>query len=369
MKRSNVRRVIIGVLVTASLAGLGIARLVASQTKGDEASWLMLSNKEQSPEGFVPYLKAHPSDMAHRQAALVWYERRKPDYQKLRENTFEMIKYHPNCLDIIWDNTSAFYAHPDYNAEVISRLRREETLGHKEHGFYFVMAKVTEQAAMPPLANSDVSRARFIQYFELPSNTVLRTTIDTPLANSAVDYYRKAVAAAGHENFYPAFYAEDLVSLLVDLKRYDEAVTVCEQHLSDLDDTNKPDYLVTYGSCLHKLHRDDKANKVLSSVRSVDHEGHDNGPGHATMEAEMQLGEMAMDSGDIAGARLHLLASTNVQPCCHNVTRGFPLRLAKRLLAAGQKDAVVQFCTTVLAKFTPNQQQTKELLQSAKAST
>lgn len=44
----------------------------------------------------------------------------------------------------------------------------------------------------------------------------------------------------------------------------------------------------------------------------------------------------------------------------------FPLELANKLLAAGQAHPVVQFCQTMLTKFTPNQREPQALREQAK---
>ena len=76
-----------------------------------------------------------------------------------------------------------------------------------------------------------------------------------------------------------------------------------------------------------------------------------------------RLGLIALESGDVIEAKKLLLASADVQRCCHNSTRGMPLNLAKRLQEAGEYEAVIRYCRLVLDRFTPNQVETKKLLQ------
>ena len=106
----------------------------------------------------------------------------------------------------------------------------------------------------------------------------------------------------------------------------------------------------------------EEAEKWLSKVRANDHEGSQHGPACHTVDAETALGSIALARGDINAAVRHLHASTNVETCCHNVTKGFPTSLATRLLAKGQSAAVAEFCETVLRNFTPHADYMEALL-------
>jgi len=329
---------------------------------GDHA-WILLPSNEQHPEFFEGYLKQHPEDQAHRDAALWWYGLQHPNQDRLRFHTLLMVQYHPDSKNISFDNTTAFYAEPSYLEEVIERLEGQTKRANSKPNVYWNLAQACEQAAIPP--TTEQHKTRFLRYYGLPAGTKLRTTIDEPMAAKAISYYEKAIAVSGHNWFNRAFFGEQLARLFIDLDKEPEAIAVCQSILNDVDEVSKPDFLVTYGSCLYTAGRGHEAEKILDQVRDSDHEGSQHGPGHATMEAENKMGQIALKEGRVADAVKHLLASCAVQGCCHNNTKGFPLGLAGKLLEAGQAAPVAKYCQTILTKFTPNLPEAKALLARA----
>jgi tetratricopeptide (TPR) repeat protein len=327
--------------------------------------YMNLSAEEMRPESFEPYLAEHPEDNARRTAALIWYDRREPDPEKLRKHTFEMIRYHPTNYHICWENVTEFYKDQDYRHEVQRALEDQLEAGHTQHEVYWILAKICQRGAMPPVGDDPDAREWFFRYFGVPEDTVLVEEVDEALAEKAVDYYRSAIRGGGRDPM-GGLYVEGLSKLLIKLDRPEEAAKVCEEALPHADEISKPGLLITYGHLLVQLDEIERAKDALSQVRSIDTEGFEGGPAHATTEAETSLGLIALGEGDTATAREYLLSSCDVQQCCHNITRGMPLSLAKDLLEAGQADAVIEYCETVLREFTPGDEIVERLLDKAK---
>lgn len=350
----KIQRLVIG--LTLSLLFIGSLSAEAQPS---------LSPADSRPERFDPYLKQHPENLARREAALMFYGRHDQDKAKLKQHTLAMIAYHPDNFEIYFMNLPEFYADPKYLLQVIAALEKQVAAGHREHGLYYNLAQAYEQAAIPPVGDDPAKRERFLQYYGLPLDTRLRTTVDGKGADKAIGYYKQAVKRAGKDRFHIGFYSEPLVRLLTYLDRMDAAIAVCKKTLPSLETMSRPDFLVTYGECLYKTKRTQEAKDILAQVRACDKEGNGYGNGHATMEAETQLGLIALDEGNTAEASKHLLASCDVQQCPHNITKGFPLELARRLLKAGARESVLTFCKKVLADFTPEQKETQDLLREA----
>jgi len=289
------------------------------------------------------------------------------NFSNLRRTTFQVIKEYPDDLSVTFFNTADFYERPEYLNEVIALLKSEEPRERGNGQYYYILGKCCTVASVPPLQANGRGKSYFLNYFGLPKSTTLRTSIDRPVANEAVGYYEKALKAAPPGTFAAGETPEALASLLHDIGHDEEAVKICRQSLPSIPQLDKPDFLVIYGRCLHAVHRDNDAVAELNQVRGCDTEGFDNGPAHATMRAEMELGLIALDAGDIKSADKHLLASCSVQKCCHLISQGLPLTLATRLLAKGQNKVVAQFCTESLATFVSNDPETEALLKRATA--
>jgi predicted Zn-dependent protease len=276
-----------------------------------------------------------------------------------------MIKYHPDNMHIYFENISAFYVNPKYKLEVIHLLEEQVAAGRSGHGVYWNLALTCERGATPLADASPEGKARFLEYYSLPPGTEIPHEVDKELTEKAVGYFRKAISNSGSNNFYFAFYSEQLAGLLSKLGRYEEAAGVCRDALPRAEEISKPDLMVTYGSSLRRSGKAKEAKEVLNKVRRCDKEGFEKGPGHATHNAETILGLIAMDANDLKEAKKHLLASCKVQKCPHNITKGLRLDLAQKLLAAGESRAVATYCSAVLHDFTPDQKETLDLLHQA----
>ena len=330
----------------------------------DREGYFSLSEDEKAPSSFEPFLEDNPEDRWRRVAALNWYSR-EGDIDRLKHHTARMIEHHPAEMMIRFANSTAFYQDREYLLRVVDQLEGRLAEGAREHGLYWNLAAICEKGATPPVNDDPQRRARFLRYYGLPDDTVLLREVDNGLAAKAVQYFRDAIDTAAGDDFYVVFYSEQLVGLLRALDRNAEAVQVCERALRHADSVAAPDFFATYGECLWSTRKIEKAKQILKSVRSRDTEGFSRGPGHATTRAETYLGLISLREGDVAGARDLLLSSCQVQQCCHNITKGFPLLLAYELLEAGERDAVVEFCRIVERDFTPDRPEIQALLDQA----
>lgn len=330
--------------------------------------YLDLPSEELRPERSEAFLRDHPEDRAHREAALVWYHRRQPDLPKLEQHTLKMVGRHPDDEQILTENASAFYADPAYRAQVLAALELKAGGGRAEAGTYFNVARVAELGAVPPSFPEPGDRERFLRYRELPTNTRLPERLDPAGAAKAVDTYRASIRAAQGDAFHAGLYSASLGRLLLRLGRPGEAAEVCASALARPDRITRADLRLTRGRALRANGRLADARRELERVRQEDDEW-SHGPGHATMDAEAEIGAMALAAGSAVEASQHLLASTNVQRCPHIWEGTIPLPLARRLLAAGQAEAVIRFCERALKAFGPDGlEQTQALLREARQS-
>ncbi len=333
----------------------------------------------ETPQEFEPYLRVHPDDESRRAAALDWYSRRKQDFERLREHTLQMIAFHPSNMHIYFKNSMEFLARPGYHAEVLHRLEdRVKTMPSSEA--YWVLASICEERAVPPDIGTDEKKRWFLAYNGLDSDASLPKQIDPALVAKTIQYFQKAIESATQEQarhgtdaelaeydrWHQNFYGRQLASFYSRLGRHANALELCKtlaQRKENLSDTQ---FLLTYGESLFAAGSPDDAKKWLLQVRPNDHEGFERGPGCATVAAETTLGLIALDRGDVSAAVRHLEASTNVQKCCHNITKGFPTSLASKLLDKGQPAPVAQYCESVLRDFTPGAPDLKLLADRAK---
>lgn len=360
----------------SALAGLSACRenpanVTAQQTAtpiDDRQGYLALSEAEKSPSSFEPFLEKNPKDHAARVAALNWYMG-EGDIDGLKRHTALMIEHHPAEATIKFANGAAFYQDRQFLISAIEQLEARLAAGAEGHGVYWNLAGLCEKGAIPPVGVDPQQRAEFLRYYGLPDDTVLLHEVDEELAAKAVQYFRDAIDAASKDDFYVVFYSEQLATLLRRLDRNEEAVQVCERALPHVDKSADPDFLTTYGEALWSLWKLDEAKEVLTSVRKHDAEGFEGGPGHATTMAETYLGLIALQEGDLTGAGNLLLSSARVHHCCHNITKGFPLILARRLLEAGERNAVAEFCRVVDRDFTPDRPEVRALLEQTLTAT
>ncbi len=338
------------------------AQQVATFENGE--GYFSLSEEEQAPSSFEPFLEQNPEDRARRVAALKWCMR-EGDIDRLKHHTEKLIEHHPAEMMIRFANSTAFYQDRAYLLRVVGQLEGRLAEGVTEHRLYWNLAGICKQGAIPPVDDDPEQRARFLGYYGLAEDTVLLREIDHGLAAKAVQYFRAAIDTAAGDDFSVVFYSEQLIRLLRELDRTEEAVQACERALPHADSVGDPDFFTTYGECLWSTRKIDEAKQVLKSVRKRDTEGFSRGPGHATTRAETYLGLISLREGDVAGARDRLLSSCHVQQCCHNITKGFSLILANELFEAGERDAVAEFCRIVDRDFTPDRPEIQSLLDRA----
>ncbi len=363
-------QVVLFVVVPLVLVVVGSAVLVKTvpRNAGEQVWFGMLPEKEQKPEAFEPYLAAHPDDLARREAALVWYSFREPDDQKLKAHTFEMARWHPNSDELFFTNITLFYLDPEYRERVTDVLEAQIEQYTDDHHFFWVLAMTCEHNAIPPKCEQAVDRERWLQYYGLPSDYQIPVEINHERAEKAIAYYRRAIAAAEGEDFYPAFYSEQLADLLMALERYEEALVACEAALPHVEEVSKPGLYLSYATCLREADRIEDARNALQEVIAADHEGFDGGPGHYAAYAYLMLGRIALEQDhDVETASKHLLSAVSVEPCCHTTTQGMPLHLARKLLEAGRYEPVEDFCGTIISKFIKTHRPTEELLEKARS--
>jgi hypothetical protein len=86
-----------------------VALLAACSKKPPEdfASHMNVPFDHRVPEYFETYLAEHPDDGDHRAAALVYYDRRERNPERLKYHTFEMIERRPWNLNIYFENVGS----------------------------------------------------------------------------------------------------------------------------------------------------------------------------------------------------------------------------------------------------------------------
>ena len=100
--------IVVAVAVVTSAMLLRSKR--ATQHVDGFSSWTLLEMEEKHPDKFEPYLEKYPADEPRRTAALVWYNRREKNVDRLKYHTVEMVRYHPDNLHIYFENTSVVYS-------------------------------------------------------------------------------------------------------------------------------------------------------------------------------------------------------------------------------------------------------------------
>jgi tetratricopeptide (TPR) repeat protein len=293
-----------------------------------------------------------------------------PAFEVLRDRTFKMIERDPSNADIGFANTTQFFARPEYHAEVLRRLE-ERIKAKPSHGAYWVLALVCEDRALAPHFRTEDDKRRFLEYYSLDSDVGLPKKTDETLVAKTIQYYKKAAEMAAADWWFGTsssnFYARQLVDFYSRIDRHADALDLCRDLAKKKANLSDASFLLAYGEALNAAGRPEEAETWLLQVRANDHEGSQHGPACHTVDAETALGSIALARGDIDAAVRHLHASTHVEPCCHNSTKGFPTSLATRLLDKGQSAAVTEFCETVLRNFTPHAEYMQALLTRARA--
>jgi tetratricopeptide (TPR) repeat protein len=290
------------------------------------------------------------------------------DFQRLRDETFKTIERDPSDSQIFFANDTEFLARPEYHAEVLQRME-ERVKTKPSHGAYWVLALTCERRARGAHFRTEDEKRRFLKYYELDSDSGLPKQNDEALIAKTILYYKKAIElakAAWFDTFSANFYARQLVDFYSRLNRHAEALDLCETVARQKANLSDASFLLAYGEALDAAGKPDEAEKWLLKVRSNDREGHEGGPACHTVDAETALGLIALRRGNVDAAVQHLQASTRVEKCCHDTTKGFPTSLASKLMDQGRPAAVVEFCNTVLRDFTPHAEYLEALLARAK---
>jgi len=358
-------------IVVVPLAILMLAAVIhfrrASRLVPQWSSFLALPERQRKPQWFEPYLVLLPNDVAHREAALVWYNRGEPDDDKLKAHTLEMARRHPGNMHVFYENVSLFYLDPEYRQQVTDVLEAQIEQRSDEHEFLSMLAKLCEHNTVPPKFDHRADREQWLHYYGLPPDYELPREIDYERAEKAVGYYRQAIAAAEGEEWDTGFYSRQLADLLVQLERYDEALVAYETALPHVAEIWRAGVYLSYARCLWHTNRIDEARAASREVLASKGDPFHCAQGCRAARAHLLLGRIALGHDkDVEAAKKHLLDAATTQPCCHTITQGIPLTLARDLLEEGESEAVAEFCEAVLENFIPSHKPTQELLSRAR---
>lgn len=293
------------------------------------------------------------------------------DFKKLRDDTLRMIERDPSNIKIYFANSAAFLARPEYHAEVL-RLMEQRAKAKPTRDKYWILANICQRRALSIKFRTEDEKRRFLKYFELDTDDGFPKQDDEKLIAKTIEYYRKSIELAkagwfGLDVGYANMYSRNLVEFYSRANRYAEALDLCRDLAHEKSNLTDASFLLAYGEALYAAGKAEEAETWLLKVRSNDHEGFEHGPACHTVDAETTLGLIALKYGDLDAAASHLQASTRVQRCCHNSTKGFPTSLASALLEKGQSAQIVAFCQIVLRDFTPHADYIQALLARAKA--
>ncbi len=319
--------------------------------------WRQLPDRKKTPEAAEAYLKKHPNDLSRRIGLLgVYNHGESRDFSRLRHHTLELIKRCPQSSEILWANYSEFFRHPEFKKEVLNRLEEVETAGDVE--VYGNLSNLNEHGAFPVPENE---REKFLQWHMLDPDTQLPEKLDNQAVEKAIHYRRKAIEASDSSESGQSWQWAQLGKLFNKANRMNEAISALEHAVSLESDSSSASTLVELGVSLYKARRLDEAFEKLREVRRHDSEGFEGGPGCYTMNAENLLGFLALEQKNLEEAKSRLIASLDVEPCCHTTTRGVNISLAEKLIDMGQGETVVEFCDEALKRFIPDDETIIEL--------
>ncbi|MGB0578476.1 MAG: hypothetical protein ACPGVU_02130 [Limisphaerales bacterium] len=350
----------VGALIIAFAMWRWSLRLEARPAPAPEGQalfqWDNLPDSERTVERAEKFLEANPRDLPRRLGILMEsMESDKPDLQRMRRHTLALIDQLPSASMITHANAGLFFVDTAYRDEVLHALTAKLNQGLADHQIHLNLGDILGHAAVPP-----TNVEEFRKFHHLPEQTPLPTKLDEAMMKQAISHYE---AAGNSKDWTKAIAAERLAQLLSTAQR-PEAIAAFERALELVSPENRASLLVDFGECLAKNKQREKAVEILQSVREHDQGGDAHGPAQFTSEAETIMGHLALDGGDRAAARKHLLASTDVQRCVENTSVGFPTSLAIELLNREPK-AVAEYCETVLKEFTPGSEDFEELLKDA----
>ena len=178
------------ILICISMAGLSLlAGCSASQKVTKPASHSNVPEEERLPEFFEEYLKEHPDEGDHRVAALVWYNRRQRNPEKLKEHTFHLIEHHPSSMHIYFENHWLLFSDHTYRTNVISHLEKKIDEGLVSANTHWILGEVSRTGAIPPHDPTPEKREKFLKYFQISNDVVLVTSVNTNLFKKATFRY------------------------------------------------------------------------------------------------------------------------------------------------------------------------------------
>jgi hypothetical protein len=211
-----------------------VALLAACSKKPPEdfASHMNVPFDHRVPEYFETYLAEHPDDGDHRAAALVYYDRRERNPERLKYHTFEMIERRPWNLNIYFENVWLLYSDPAYRSNVIVRLERKASEPNVKHGTFWNLALTCKTGVMPPHDGTPEGRAKFLKSYGLKDDAPIPTSTDPILVQKTEEYFRKAISLAKDDTFHVGLYSKQLAHFLVKLGRDSDAIAVCESALA-----------------------------------------------------------------------------------------------------------------------------------------
>ncbi len=220
-------------IIAVLMAQIVLLAACAKKPPEDFASHLDVPPDHRVPGYFEPYLADHPDDGDYRAAALVYYHRRERDPDRLRHHTFEMIERRPWNLHIYFENHWLLYSDPAYRSNVVVRLERRASEPDVRHGTLWNLALTCMTGgALPPHDGTPEGRAKFLEYYGLPDDARIPTTIDPSLVKKTEDYLRKAISLAEDDTFHVALYSKRFAEFLAKLGRNSDAISVCESALA-----------------------------------------------------------------------------------------------------------------------------------------
>lgn len=208
---------------------LGCAR---TQEPPPEASHMNVPVDERAPDFFEPFLDKNPDDGDHRAAALVWYDRRERNAERLKHHTFEMIERRPFNLHVFFENHWLLYSDPEYRADIINRLERKASEPDARHGTYWNLALTCKTGAISPHDGTPDGKRKFLKWYGLSDETEIVAEPNDVLVAKTVEYFRKAISLAGKDTFRVGLYSKQLAEFLAKLGRTNEAIAVLETSLT-----------------------------------------------------------------------------------------------------------------------------------------
>ncbi len=161
-------------------------------------AYFELSDEEMKPDHFEGYLETHPEDVGCREAAVVWYQRREKNTDKLQHHIFKLIEYHPSDMFIWSSGMSLAYSNSEFRETCINRMENSlSTIPKRYKGdLYFSLAMYCQAGAIPPHDNTKEGRELFLEGLELPNDAELVEAANDELILKTIQYFNASIDAA-----------------------------------------------------------------------------------------------------------------------------------------------------------------------------